>query len=117
MSAPSATDDSTPRPSRRPWAPLPAALTEAQWQTRVLDLAGWRGWLVYHPYDSRRSTPGFPDLVLVRDSTLLFVELKTARGRVTREQRRWLADLSSVPGVGVYVWRPEDWPDVQEVLR
>lgn len=95
---------------------LPAVMTEKDWQTRVLDLARWRGWRVFHPYDSRRSAAGFPDLVLVRGGRLLFIELKSATGRVSPSQRRWLADLSACPGVGVYVWRPADWDDVQATL-
>jgi hypothetical protein len=91
-------------------------MTEAQWQSRVVDLAAWCGWLVFHPHDSRRSTPGWPDLVMVRDGRLILAELKTERGRVSVEQKRWLAALSLVVGVEVYLWRPSDWPAVQRSL-
>jgi hypothetical protein len=92
------------------------ALTEKQFQQRIVDFAKLTGWLVYHPFDSRRSTPGWPDLALVRSGRLVFAELKSDRGRVSAEQRRWLAALSSVPGLEVFVWRPSDWPAVQRVL-
>jgi len=91
-------------------------LTEAQWQRRVIDLAGWCGWLAYHPFDSRRSTAGWPDLALVRDGRLVLAELKSEAGRVSPEQRTWLAELSSVAGVETYLWRPSDWPKVQKTL-
>jgi len=100
----------------RPWSPLPPNLSEKAWQQVVLDLAGWRGWRTYHPFDSRRSTPGWPDLVLVRRGRLLVAELKTATGRVSADQQAWLTDLSACPGVEVFVWRPSAWPAVQEVL-
>ena len=81
-------------------------LTERQWQTEVVNLARHQGWLVYHTYDSRRSEPGFPDLVLVRGA-VIFVELKTDKGRLTKAQKRWLTRLRDA-GADVWVWRPCD---------
>lgn len=97
-------------------APYVRPMTEAQWMTRVLDTAAWHGWRCYHPFDSRRSTPGWPDLTMVRRGRLVIAELKTASGRVTPAQREWLADLSACPGVETYLWRPEDWPTVKKTL-
>lgn len=94
-----------------------SVLSEAAWQSRVVDYAALRGWLTYHTKDSRRSAPGFPDLVMVRAGVLLLAELKTETGRPTADQRRWLAALSAVPGVTVRLWRPSHWPDVEAVLR
>ena len=84
-------------------------MTEKELQTVVLSLAGVTGWLRYHTYDSRRSHPGFPDVVLVRDGEMLCVELKSEKGRVTPDQRTWLDAMGRVPGVQAHVWRPEDW--------
>ncbi len=95
---------------------LAANLTETDWQARVADLGRWRGWRVHYSADSRRSTAGWPDLVMVRRSRLVIAELKTATGRVTAEQRRWLAALAAVPGVEAYLWRPKDWAVVERLL-
>ena len=46
------------------------SMSEAQFQSHVVALAHRLGWLVYHTRDSRRSEPGFPDLVMVRGRTL-----------------------------------------------
>ena len=75
----------------------------------ICELADLRGWMTYHTYDSRRSTPGFPDLVAVRGSRLVFAELKAAKGRLRSAQRWWLDQLAQVPGVQVHVWYPADW--------
>lgn len=93
-----------------------ASLSESQWQGRVVDLAAWQGWRTYHTYDSRRSAPGFPDLVMVRGTRLIFAELKSATGRVSVDQRAWLADLACCPGIETHLWRPADWDDVQTTL-
>lgn len=90
--------------------------TEAQWQQTVVELAKLCGWLVYHTYDSRRSEPGFPDLVLVREQRLVFAELKTDRGRIRPEQQEWLERLHET-GAEVYVWRPRDFELVHRRLR
>lgn len=85
-------------------------MTEAQLQDAVIQLAHLRGWMTYHTYDSRRSSPGFPDLVLVRADRLVLVELKSASGRVTADQQRWLEALY-LTNNEVYLWRPADWLD------
>jgi hypothetical protein len=87
----------------------------------VRDVSRMRGWLSYHTRDSRRSDPGFPDLVLVRRPRLVFAELKAAGKHPTRFQRDW---LSALAGVGdatdglleVYIWRPADLDEIRKVL-
>ena len=78
-----------------------SGMTERVLQGHVVSMARALGWLCYHTYDSRRSAEGFPDLTLARRGEVLFVELKTERGRVTEAQARWLAELPVA-----YLWRP-----------
>ena len=75
------------------------------------------GWLCYHTHDSRRSEPGFPDIVMVRPPSVLFAELKTDTGRVTPAQRMWLEALGRCPGIEAYVWRPSDFDAIVERLK
>ena len=75
------------------------------------------GWLAYHTHDSRRSDPGWPDWVFCRPPRIVIAELKTASGRPTKAQARWIAALQECPGMEVRVWRPRDWSDVLETLR
>lgn len=91
-----------------------AGLTEKAWQAKVVEAAKWRRWNVYHTYDSRRSEPGFPDLVLVRGARLMFVELKTDKGRMTEAQLLWHARLGAC--ADVHVWRPSMWDEVDRLL-
>jgi hypothetical protein len=85
-------------------------MTEAQLLGKIRYLARLYGWRrVYHTHDSRRSDPGFPDLVLVHPGQrrIVFAELKTATGRTTPVQDAWLADLAAA-GAEVHLWRPAD---------
>lgn len=101
---------------------LDAAITEKDFMQAVIDLARLNHWLAYHVHDARRSEPGFPDLVLCRAETdrypgqVMYVECKTAAGRVSAAQIRWLDALKSAR-VEVHVWRPADWPTIEARLK
>jgi VRR-NUC domain-containing protein len=88
--------------------PEPLPMLEADLQSQVLQTARILGCLSYHTHDSRRSTSGFPDLVIVHPGTggLLFAELKRDGQDPTVPQRRWL-DALGVRHIAV-VWRPAD---------
>ena len=81
-------------------------ITETQLQDLIVAAADLGGWLVYHTYDSRRSRPGFPDLVMVRGDELIVLELKSAKGRVSPAQRAWIESLAQVDKISVAVLRP-----------
>lgn len=89
--------------------------SEADFQRQVLKLAALCGWRAYHTWTSIHSAAGFPDLVLVRQPRVLFVELKRDGRRPTAPQQLWLDDLEAC-GQEVYVWRPSDWQTITEVL-
>jgi hypothetical protein len=82
--------------------------TEAAFQAAVVEQAALTGWRTYHPYDSRLSNAGWPDLVLVRGAELIAAELKSERGRVTVDQRAWLDALNAVRVIEARLWRPSD---------
>lgn len=85
----------------------PRARPEEDFQAKVIDLCHWSGLFVYHTYDSRRSTSGWPDLVIIGPRGILFRELKTETGRLSDAQKRVLG-LLTVAGGNASVWRPAD---------
>jgi len=82
-------------------------VTEKQLLAAVIELAGYASLFVYHTYDSRRSDPGFPDLVLAGTRGVIFAELKTESGRLSSEQAAWRWRLLA-GGSRFYVWKPAD---------
>ena len=66
------------------------------------------------------SAAGWPDLTLCRGARLLFLELKTQKGKLSFAQREWLDDLETVamsnPGVEAHCFRPSDMPTIRELL-
>lgn len=91
-------------------------LTEKQWQTQVIQLARALAWKrPYHVFDSRRTEPGWPDLVLVRDR-IVYLELKREAGKLTGPQREWLRALRAAGGEA-YIARPRDLQPLAQVLQ
>lgn len=92
-------------------------MTENDLLVAVLDLCKLRRAHVHHcrPALSRSGrwmTPiqgdaGFPDLVIVTASAVLWRELKGVKGRATPQQRLWHQRLSDA-GQDVAVWKPQD---------
>lgn len=85
-------------------------VTEKELLTHVRKIAKDLGVLTYHTHDSRRSEPGFPDIVALTKNGVLWRELKTAKGRLSPEQRVWLDTLTRA-GQDAGVWRPADLMD------
>lgn len=92
------------------------AQTEQQFQRAVIEYAQILRWLCYHSWTSIHSSKGFPDLVLCRPPQLIYVELKSEKGRVSTDQRTWLDSLIAC-GCEAYLWRPSDWPEIEVRLK
>ena len=108
----------TPATLNRAQEILADAMSERELQAAVEGLLDLRGWRWFHDEDSRRNNGGLPDLVAVRRGRVVFIELKTTRGRVRTEQRAWLEELW-MGDVETYLFRPRDWHagTIEEVLR
>ena len=91
--------------------------SEAEFQNQVIELALLNGFRYYHTHDSRRSNPGFPDLVLVRVTPprVIFAEIKASHGSLTPAQKDWLNDLRGA-GAEAHVWFPDDLDHIQRIL-
>ena len=98
------------------------SISEKEFEQQVHDLARLLGYKYYHTYRSKFSEAGFPDCTLVRENDdgtarLLIFELKAEKGKVSAAQQGWLDLLGKVQGVGVYLFRPSDWPEIVEILQ
>ena len=93
---------------------------EYQFQQSIIQLAEWNKWMVYHVTNVRGrlrspTSVGFPDLVLLRGSRIIFAELKTEKGKLTKAQVRWIDSLKEA-GQKAVVWRPQDWDEICRIL-
>lgn len=90
--------------------------TEKDVERFVKDAARQFGWLRYHTHRSDFSPAGFPDETLIRPPRLIFAELKGTGKQPSDKQRVWLDLLADIPGIEVFVWRPDDLDDIAAVL-
>jgi len=100
-------------------------VSEKDFQAQVIALAQLCGWRVAHFRPARTKngewrTPvaadgaGFFDLVLMRER-VIFAELKTNTGTLTRDQHAW-REAATMAGAITVVWRPRDWNDIEKLL-
>jgi len=93
------------------------AITEKAFEYQIKDLAKLFGWQYYHPFLSKWSERGFPDVTLLRPPRLIFAELKSDKGRLSPAQAHWLWELRKVPCAEVYIWRPRHIERIAEIPR
>lgn len=107
-------------------------MTEAQWQAWIVERATAAGWVLQFHVEraqvkggrwiTNTSSPGVPDLWLLRPSTgqLVVLEVKAQRDKTNPErraqQRKWLHGLQQVAGVEAYEVRPSDASEVLLLL-
>lgn len=82
-------------------------------QQQVMDRLKAHGWLAYHTFDSRKSAPGFPDIVAISEpydgpwARQIVIELKREGAWPSTDQQQWL-DAFSGAEVHTYLWFPSD---------
>ena len=96
-------------------------MTEGDFQRQVIKAAEMFFWAIYHVTNVKGrllawSSLGFPDLVLCHGHQVLYRELKTDTGRLSTDQKSWIALLNRA-GQDVGVWRPKDWDRVVLELK
>ena len=92
---------------------------ERQFQNTIVDTLGLFGYEGVHvfPLMDRYGTwrtpttsPGWPDLVFLRDPRILAIEVKKDGVTVPPHQRAWLTLFGSIPCARAWVARPSDPP-------
>jgi len=81
---------------------------ETDMQDGIRQAAEALGYLTYHTYDSRRCTPGFPDLWILGFGKLIVPELKAGKNKTTEAQDRWISELRAA-GVDARVYHADQW--------
>ena len=100
----------------------------ASWLEDLLDLYGYK-WVHFRPARVQRQGrdtyetaytgyKGFPDYVACHldKKRIIFIELKSTTGKVGDEQYDWLEALGKSGGE-VYLWKPEQRDQIEEILK
>jgi hypothetical protein len=95
----------------RPAAPVTRYSEEGELEELVLTRCDELGLLVLDIPDSRRLGRygrGYPDLTIASLYQVIWVELKSSGGELSRDQNRWKLALQA-SGNRWLLWRPADW--------
>jgi hypothetical protein len=96
----------------------PAEMPEAALLRAIRQAANSAGFLSYHTLRSDGSEKGWPDLALAKPGHPLYLlELKTAMGKLTVEQDRWMSALAFTTGIHAQVVRPVDLAAILWLLK
>lgn len=99
-------------------------LLESEFQQQVIEYAQGNGFIVAHFRPARILrdgievwvTPvaadgkGFMDLVFAKAGIMIAAELKVHPNKPSEDQEKWIRES------GAYLWYPEDWPTIRQVL-
>ena len=101
-------------------------LTEADYQAAIITIARTLGYETAHvpPVMSARGrwgaqgATGLPDLLLARPGRCVWAELKSAGGKVSPAQQKWL-DVLRASGQEVHLWRVgvDSVQDIASILQ
>lgn len=93
-------------------------ITHKKYQQQVADLAKLNGWAVQFWWRSFHSAPGFLDLVLAHPlkKRVIFAEIKIPPDTLSKHQQEWFDVWGQIPFVERYVWKPDDWDAIVEIL-
>jgi len=73
-------------------------LTETDIRRQVTDYLQLRQYFCFYVLQGLGAYKGIPDLIAVKNGRVLFIELKTPRGRQSEYQRKFQADLEAAGG-------------------
>ncbi len=73
-------------------------ITETDIRRQVTDYLRIKGWFVFYVLQGLGAYRGIPDLIAVKNGRVLFIELKSARGRQSDHQKKFQADLEAAGG-------------------
>jgi len=108
---------------------LDPGITEAKFGKLIEQCADENGWLWCHVRPlkvpgrgGKFITPaatGFPDYVMVhpRINGMFVLEIKSAGGKCSAKQKRWLQLLGRVESIDAFAAWPADWPHVRNYLE
>ncbi len=84
------------------------ALKEGEIRQQVKEFLQWRGWFVFYNLQGLGCYPGLSDLVAVKKSKVVYIELKTKTGKQSEKQKEFQQDLEAAGGTYVLARGIED---------
>lgn len=81
---------------------------ESDIQAAIRDYLRWTGWFCWKNHQTLGSYRGVADLTAVKHGRVVFIEVKTAAGRLSEDQKRFRDDLLRAGGTYILARSVED---------
>lgn len=96
------------KPKARSDAESVPKLTEGEILRQIRDFLRLNGWMVVRIHQSLGSERGIPDLIAIRGGRVCWIEVKTAKGKLSKYQERFLQNLEDHGGWWIVARSVED---------
>lgn len=73
-------------------------IPESQIQRDIKEFLQWQGWYVYKNHQSLGSHRGLFDLTAIKNGRVVWIEVKTEKGKLSEQQERFKADIEARGG-------------------
>ena len=73
-------------------------IRESDIQTQIREFLQWNGWFVFKNHQSLGSYKGIADLYAIREGRSVWIEVKTAIGRLSKDQEKYRAEIEAQGG-------------------
>lgn len=93
---------------------LSVKLTETDIMRQIREYLQWHGWYVIRNQQSLGSHPGLSDLTAIRAGRVLWIEVKTAKGKLSKAQEKFKQCIEMAGGEFVLARSIED---IEQYLR
>ena len=77
-------------------------MKEGEILKQVRDYLRWRGWKVYRIQQGLGCHRGMSDLICVKDGKVLFLEIKTPKGKLSPHQEKFRDEIQDAGNI--YLW-------------
>jgi Holliday junction resolvase len=71
----------------------PKPIPESQIQKEIKEYLQWKGWYVYKNHQSLGSHRGLFDLTAIKNGRVVWIEVKTPRGKVSPFQEQFMKEI------------------------
>ena len=68
-------------------------MKESEIRKQVQDYLRWKGWFVFYLLQGLGCYPGLSDLVAIKNGRVIFIEMKTSRGKQSDHQKKFHGDV------------------------
>ena len=75
---------------------------------QIQDYLSWTGWFIYYNLAGLGSYPGLSDLVAIKNGRVVYIEVKTRRGRQSEYQKKFQEMIEAAGGTYILARGIED---------